>query len=438
MLKPSPYLILATFLITLESYRIPTPLGLTITTYHILFGLALYLGGLAFLSRTFKINIDKETRVLLTIFIIFAFYSLLSFLINISKMKAESISVYYSELIGYCIVFSLSLLIRTRSELQKTLKAFLASAVFVYLGVFWHSYNFVAYGQYITGTPFWHEYTISEHVFRYLEDVKRFEGFPRFRLPFSSPAGAGVFLSLAGILLLVFTIHYIASKKRGAWLLVLLNLLNLFGLLGTFARASWAVYAVGSLFTLWYLRKFNLISFGKRILIPLVLAGFFFAYASLTGIFDELYHIIGLRFNPEINWMSNIGHMESRMLAFKYWIGSPILGLGVGGFFTKPEGGIHTHCTYLTLLVERGLIGLMLFLGFLFQLFRTLNIKIRLSLESNDKIMLTYNIGFLGSLAGLFIGMFLYDMISEVFWLFLGMILTCGKMSSKRSILRPL
>ena len=432
MLKPATYLVLVSFLITLEIYRIPTPLGLNIPICHIFLGLALCIGGLAFLSRTLKIRLDRDTRVLLVIFILFASYSLLSFMRNIGSMRPESMSSYFSELVGYAIFLSVTLFIGKMAELQKVTKAFLASSIFVYTGTFWHIYNYSVLGQYVTGTPFWQEYTRSEHVLEYIESVAWFGGVPRFRLPFSSPAGTGVFLALAGILLLAFTLHHIASKKKWTWILILLNLLNFFCLLGTFARASWAVFLIGSLFTLWYFRKLNLISLGKITLTLLVSTGLFFAVLSLTPIGDEFFHMVGLRLSPEVTRTSDIGHYESRMLALEYWEESPIFGLGIGGFWLKPGGGIHTHSTYFTILVERGFIGLMLFLGFLFQTYRTLKSKIRLLDESNDKMMLIYNIGFLGSLSGLFVGMFLYEMKSEIVWIFFGIILAFLKLLPTR------
>jgi len=431
MLKPSTYIILATFFITLSIYRIPTPIGLNITFYHILFGLAIYIGGLAFFSGTLKIHIYRDTRVLFIIFIMFACYSLLSFMRNIGSMRPESMSMYFSELVGYVFLLSIVLFISKFSELQRVTKAFIASALFVYLGAFWHIYNFIVLDQYVTGIPFWSEYSKSKHVLSYIDSVSWFAGFPRFRLPFSSPAGTGVFLSLAGIVLLAHTLHHIASKKRGTWVLILLNLMNFLCLLGTFARASWAVFLVGSLFTLWYFRKLNLISFGKITLTLLFLVGFFFASASLVPFEDRFFDVVALRFSPKATEASNIGHLQSRLLALHYWKDSPILGLGIGGFWLKPVGGIHTHSTYFTILVERGLIGLLLFLGFLFQLFRVLKRGMRQSLKRNDKMMLTYNIGFLGSLIGLFVGNFLYEMNSEVVWLFWGMVVAFVNISSK-------
>lgn len=431
MLKPTPYIILATFLISLSLYRIPTPIGLNITFSHVLFALVIYIGGLAFFSGKLKIHLHRDTRVLFLMFIIFACYSFLSFMRNIGSMKPESMSMYFSELVGYVFLLSVVLFTSKFSELQRVTKAFIASALFVYLGAFWHVYNFVVFGQYVTGIPFWPEYSKSEHVLKYLESRAWFERFPRFRLPFSTPAGTGIFLSLVGVILLALTLYYITSKKRGVWILTLLNLVNFFCLLGTFARASWALFLVGAVSVVWYFRKMKLISFGKIVFTVLVSSGLFFALMSLTIFGDKFFHVVGLRFSPEETEVSNVGHLKSRMLALKYWTENPIAGLGIGGFWLKPGGGIHTHSTYFTILVERGLIGLLLFLGFFFQLIRVLKRRMRQSLKRNDKLMLVYSIGFSGCLIGLLVGNFLYEMNTEVVWLFFAMAVAFVNVSSK-------
>jgi O-antigen ligase len=427
MFKASTYIILATFLITLELYRIPTPLGFNIAFYHVFLGLALYMGGFVLFFKDLKRKIGKKLKSILTIFILFAGYSFFSFVRNMESMRPESVSTYLSELIGYVIVLFCPIFLSKKAELQKITKAFLASAVFVYLGAFWHIYNFIVLEQYVTGIPFWQEYSKSEDTLTYLHNVAWVGGLPRLRLPFSSPAGTGVFLSLAGILLLVYLLH-----QRGTWLLILLNLLNFFCLLGTFARASWAVFLIGSLVTLHYFKKLRLIHFGKVALTLLVLAGIFFIPVSLTPIGNEFFHVVGSRFDPEDTYtrIGVTGHLESRLLAYHYWKENPILGLGIGGFWLKPGGGIHTHSTYFTILVERGFIGLLLFLGFLFQLFRVVKRKIWLSWQ-HDKTMLPYNIGFFAGLIGLCGGMFLYEMKSEVVWLFLGIMLACVNLPSR-------
>ncbi len=432
MLKPSIYIILTAFLITLEIYRIQTPLGLTVAFYHIFLGLALFMGILSFLSGRLRIKIERDTKSLLLILLLFASYSFLSFVRNISIIMHESMSTYFAELVGYSMVLAIPFLIIKISELKKLTNAFLASAFFVYIGSFWHIYNFVILGQYVIGTPFWGEYTKSEHVMTYLYAQAHFEGFPRFRLPFSSPAGTGLFLSLTGILLLAHTLHHIANRKKRSWILILLNLLNFFCLLGTFARASWVVFGVGSLFTLWCFMKLNLIKFGRLSLISIAVAGFFYILLSLTPIGDEFFYMISLRLTPGYTETSDIGHLESRLLALEYWTESPLIGLGIGGFFQKPGGGIHTHSTYFTILVDRGFVGLILFLIFLFQLYRTLRRKIPGSWECADEMMLTYNIGFLGILIGLFIGMFLYEMSSETVWMLFGIMLAFVKLLSSK------
>ncbi|MDI6808603.1 MAG: hypothetical protein QME66_06450 [Candidatus Eisenbacteria bacterium] len=68
--------------------------------------------------------------------------------------------------------------------------------------------------------------------------------------------------------------------------------------------------------------------------------------------------------------------------------------------------------------------GLLLFVGFLFQIARVLRRGIKLRWRQWDKSWLIYDVAFLAGLLGLLIGQFLYDLNSETFWFFLGLALT--------------
>lgn len=433
MFKPSNYLILSAFLITLGIYRIPTPLGLTIDSFQIFLGLALSLGVLAFLSGTFKREIDKDTKSLLLIFCLYMTYSFVSFLINAARMKPESRAFYYAELVGYATVLAIPILINKTKDLQKVIKAFALSSGFVFLGACWHLYNYYVLGQLVSDVPFWHNYSQSTSVLEYMADAKTFDLLPRFTLPFGTPAEAGIYLSLAGILLLALTLYRITYNKRGIWILIIFNFLNFFCLLGTFARASWGVFLVGSLVVLWYFKKMKLIRFRKFIsplLIFLSLAVFF----NLTPIGNEFIMSVGLRFDLEKTAMTDESHLETRLLALEYWAESPIVGLGIGGYFLKPFSGVHTHSTYFTILADRGLIGLLLYSGFIFRAFILLIRRIGLLSETHDDNMLPYIVGLLGCLSGLFVGNFLYEMNTEGTWLLFGLILGCVRLAQKNPI----
>jgi O-antigen ligase len=414
-------LILASLFITLEIYRIPV-MGYNATFSHLFLAVALFLGSLTILLNA-RLRIDRGVRLALGTLIVFGSYSLLVFLKNADIMRREVGSMFMVELIGYAMVLTILLFINNWGNLRRLTMAFLASAFFVYLGAFWHMFVFVTRGEKITGVPFWYIFTPSEHVLAYLEAAAGFAGFPRFVLPFSSPAGTGLFLSLSGILLLALALHRVASKRKVPWWLVLLNLINFLCLVGTFARASWVIFLIGSLVVLWYFYKFRLITFRRISLTALIAAGLLFATISIVPIGDEFTRAVVLRFDPEHTRMSDVGHLESRMLALHYWTENPIVGLGVGGFWEKPGGGIHTHSTYFTILVERGIVGLFLFLAFLFQIFHLLKRKMRITRKYNDMTMLTYNIAFLSGVIGLFFGHLLYQMSSEVTWLYYGIVL---------------
>lgn len=447
MTKASTYLILMAFFITLEIYRIPIA-GYNITLYHIFLAGALFWGILGVLQNRGRIRINKETKIALGILVLFAAYSFVSFLRNVGIMHPESESTFLAEIIGYIMVTTMPiLLIMQRKTFQRLIAAFVASGIFVYIGAAYHSLIWITERAYVTGIPFWHLSSSSEQVRSYLEHRANFLNFPRFRLPFSSPAGTGVFLSLSGIFLLAFLLQRVGNKGKGCWWVILLNVVNFMCLLGTFARASWGIYAVGSLVIIWCFRKYKLVSIGRVATTYLIVAVFLLSAMSLIPVGNQFPHEIARRLSPEYTEQSNIGHLRSRLLALHYWAERPFLGLGVGGFWLKPAGGIHTHSTYFTILVNRGLIGLALFLAFLFSLYRLLKKKIRMAWQREDTSMLVYGIALLGGFLGLIVGHLLYQMSSAVVWVYYGLILVCGnlpisaeplngKLSAKRELKR--
>lgn len=430
MTKVSNYLMLMAFFITLGAYRVPI-LGYNISIYHMFLAGALFLSVTNVLQKRGQIQINKETRIPLGVFILFIIYSFLTFLRNIGVMYPESRSGFLAEMLGYIMVILIGLFVTQRRKLQKITTAFLASGAFVYLGSLYTLFLWVTRREYVIGAPFWFTFSRSKHVIEYLQSATEFMLFPRFRLPFSTPAGTGIFLSLSGIFLLTFLLQRVANKRKGSWWLILLNAVNFFCLLGTFARASWAVYTVGSLVVMWCFRKYKLVSFGRVIMTYLIVAVLLFLAISSIPLGDKFAHKITLRFSPRYTEQSNIGHLESRLLALHYWTERPFLGLGVGGFWLKPGGGIHTHSTYFTLLVNRGLVGLLIFLIFYSSLYRLLKKKIRIAWEGRNEFGLIYGIALLGGLSGLVVGHFLYQMDTAVVWLYYGLVLAYANLPVK-------
>jgi O-antigen ligase len=321
-------------------------------------------------------------------------------------------------------VLSMPILAKRRSEVQRLIRAFLASALFVYLGAFWHLYNYAILGRYVTGIPFWKVYTRSEHVIEYIEAEATFAQFPRFRLPFSSPAGTGLFLALEGIFLVALSLLDISRLKRRGLMLIVLNLINLFCLLGTFARTSWLVFCIGCLIVLLSLKRVGLVTFSKITFGVLVYIATSLILVASIPVARDLSYMVGLRLSPYVTEASDVGHLESRLLALKYWTESPVIGIGVGGFWTRPLGGIHTHSTYFTIFVERGVVGLLLFLAFLMQILRAILKEVRSIGEHSRERGTPYSVAFLAGIVGLMIGGLLYEINCEMVWMFLALALS--------------
>ncbi len=131
-------------------------------------------------------------------------------------------------------------------------------------------------------------------------------------------------------------------------------------------------------------------------------------------------------FNPIIWKFIDISiweRMDSIKLAFQWWLEQPIMGIGLGGFLgRKIQENIlpftTIHQTLLWLLTETGLIGLSLFLLFVFSVFKNIY---------KSSVAPTHNVMAIGWLAIIvtfaFISLTAEIMYQRYLWFFLGVIL---------------
>ena len=417
---PSTWLVAAAFVLTLGVYRVPTPVGYNATFYHLLLGGALYFGVLAFFAGAMRLHLAPRTRGVVVSFILYAAYSFILLLKNLVVIQPNNLSNYLSEMMGYVLLFAAILLVDTFPTFRRTVAAFLASNVFLYLGAFWHLYNFAAFGRIVTGVPFWRQ-PEGEFVNR---DIS-FMGFPRLRLPFSTPSDAGVYLSLTGILFLALVLHRMSRREGRNGLLLTVLFLNFLCLIGTMARASWSVFLLGGVVV--FSRYRSVVHVRLRYVVVPIVAGIILLslLANTLPVVNEALHFAALRFDPQAMRGDNKVHLMTRLLALHYWEESPLWGLGIGGFSLKPGAGVHTHSTYFTILVERGLIGLFLYLLFFAMLYRMLLGALRDARNRGDWERVPYLVGFLGGLTGLAVGNLLYQMWPEYVSFFFGLGIAC-------------
>ena len=60
------------------------------------------------------------------------------------------IRAFISEVMGYVLAIAVLVSIKTWQQYEKIIKAFLFSAMFIYLGAIWHLYSWFIKGEYIT------------------------------------------------------------------------------------------------------------------------------------------------------------------------------------------------------------------------------------------------------------------------------------------------
>lgn len=406
------FFVLSAFLITLSLYRVPV--GSVHPTFsNLMVFTGVFLGAVAIIYRGgFRIR-----RSLSRIYILVGLFFLLTllniiFLSNDWRIAGQFVGV---QLIGALFVIFLPIFFQNYRGFKSIYKAFYLSAIFVYLLNIYALWWWLKSGKVLAGTPFWRSYSASAHTVSYIQKVSYFQGFPRFRFPFASPGGTGVFLAIAGI----FLFNEIFKAKSNRKLYTLLLAVNTFFLIGTFTRTAWIIFLIGILVSLHYLHKYKLTRikrvFGLFFTIGFILALFLVSIPRLEQVFLE-------RFSLEATYTSNIGHLQTRLLGWEKFSESPLMGIGIGNLFVQGYGP-HTHSVYFTFLAERGLFIFLIYLSFLLLLLYLLKYRMNLLSKSPQTVPLTYNISLFSSLFSMiFFGHFLGQNDIEFMWLFYGMI----------------
>jgi len=205
------------------------------------------------------------------------------------------------------------------------------------------------------------------------------------------------------------------------------GVIMLIALLMTASRAGWLGFAFG-LFIFILILNFKLI-------FPMIFLG--------IGAFPFMPASI-------INRIQTIGSLSDSSNYYRYELWKSVIviiedfwhtGIGIGylafrsvtPYYIKNMAPYHTHNTYLQILVEFGLIGLILFLIFCFQIFKT---GIGNSKKTNDKYIRIFSIAMTASfssimLHGLAENIFFNPKIIIMFWLIIGFTIKLNLLSNE-------
>jgi len=292
-------------------------------------------------------------------------------------------------------------MIKDKKDFNLLLSAWIIMAIFFTLIGF---YETVIYGMQAAS-----KIVVEEGTFTHLTREVRASAL------FTSPDTLGFILSIS-IVIAILKLVSTQSKKWKLFLWIFLPFM-FFVLLSSFSRKSILGLFIALAYLSWHNRKvlfsfFSILIVGSLLLILLASGGF------LEALWNRLQSYF---LSPEVaisaRW-TNWG------IALNLFFQSPIIGNGIGSFFTITEGlglkFIATHNLFLYILSDLGLIGLMLLLFWGFQIARSFNQFFMLNKDKTAALMAK---AIISAFFILLIQCFFrpVNLIDPIFWGFLGL-----------------
>lgn len=256
--------------------------------------------------------------------------------------------------------------------------------------------------------------------YEHMENVNLSYLFPRISLPYPTPPQLSIVMA-------AYSLYYLSKVLRNKGRVYLIYLFTgIIIMMTTISRSGIIPFSMVSfLFYVLYVRK-NIFVKYYRIVFFFILIVLFLKYFN-----EDLFDILYYRFFGSSTEEFTAGHLGAREFGINIFlsgsIGQMLFGIGIGNF-----PGLHAHMSILTLLVEIGLIGAMLF-GLIFsqRFFSTLK------LYRKYKNYATNNLFELMMVMLVFLGMLLYE-FTYIYPLYMFMGLTCGNSLLEGRILKQM
>lgn len=325
-------------------------------------------------------------------FIVLVFYFCIGFSIIFSPMLGKSLRAWFCKWGENLSLFFLAQVFLKKKDVKIILWILIASTFLIAIdGIY----------QKVSGTDF-----LSQ---------SRMIQTDSFKSP-AVQASFGHFNDFASFLVVVFFINgYFLYTVKKKWLkaaLLMLVFLIIANMLFTYSRGAWLSFLTVCLSGIWLIKnkKFKLI--GMSFLIIFIM-GIFFTPA------------IRERFLSTFTG-SGSGRTSLWEISFLMFKKFPVSGIGLGLFMEKfgeyahnlnyfPIGGQYAHNCYLQILAETGMVGLIPFLWFLWEITAHSYRKIK---KSKDFLLIGLYLGFLAFLIHSFFDTQLFSLkLSILFWL---------------------
>jgi len=398
--KPILGLYLSVFFFMFDSLYISTPIiNLSLSNIFIVFTLIAVIMRWIYYKR---INIKRIDKISLLLSGGLVFSAILS--LNVAMYPVITLRLIITVIGGLLLLFCTQVLISHPFQIRNLLKVYIASATICgLLGIiqaFLAVYAGIEYGRitWALGTP--------------TKGMTQLQ-IPRVTSTWNDPNIYGLFL-IPG---LIFVIN-IPKKKLMKYAL---SIVLLFGIALSYSRTAWisAFVAVNILLALYWIRgrklksvkKFEFVLRGSALLFMVLMITFIIPWAD---IWERLIELNPISFKDRIR-MTYIG--------LEYFSKSPFFGIGLGNLL--PISQAYTHNSYISVLVECGIIG---GLCWLLLLFRTVKIGFKNFLKITNESLWHLTTSSLAALVGLLVGGLSIEIQNAKFmWLMIAIVIISGR-----------
>jgi len=330
---------------------------------------------------------------------------------------------YLSGFLFFLVVFNT---VKTREFLKKILWTLSLSAVLTFLFGFIQNYHSLKFGN----SPF-------------------FVTMGRINSTFKDPNSFGLFA--AAFIPVLIGLGISDKKRRPAWGILLILALVVFPPIGS--RSAMLGLGLGLVFFLFLFLITAKISRKQRwtylilvVIVFCVVTGIFMLTAKGSNLYLRIQQNLSLILKPStLNQVVDVGRMEFWRTAVELMRNYPLGGVGLGAYiielpnFTKLRGYAAGHTDsaenyYLQISSEMGLIGLLVGLWLLFEVFRMLRMSLRSQGdEGPDRFIL---FGLISALLVVFVNLFFHSYIGAFdvkyfVWLLVGLVCLFPRMDAQ-------
>ena len=309
-------------------------------------------------------------------------------------------------------------------NIRHTINVFLPLFIIHITFTFYTLYQWISNNNYALTLPFSHNlhFLSKTEMFHLTVLSEGISIIPRVSLPYGTPPWLSIIMACFTIIFIYMIINYKPqNNKKPPKVLYLSLILSLITTLLTMSRSGLLSLLIGGIYfisSLGILKKSYIVKSVFWIIIIVLIGTLYLTnHTVIAKVFSDRF----LDFTQQ----SSQGHLDARYSGYHAFMGASLInklfGIGVGNI-----PGLHYHMTYLSVLVEKGIVGFILHFGIYFIALKKLIFIKDTKINFGDIILKKFAISILITLL---VGHLLYEFnYLPLIWVFLGVVLGISKL----------